>query len=98
MIRNHEAAQMFVDNQKELRMTAERHQEPRPKESRVESMIGGEVLGTALITWRRSAEDEIGVAGKVVLVVWARVCKGRSQIHPEWAASCETKMDRMGSV
>ena len=50
-VRNHEAAQMFVDNQKELRMLVDviRNQGPNA-ESRVELMGGGEVLGTALIT------------------------------------------------
>jgi len=43
--RNHEAAQMFVDNQKELRMLADaiRNQDPNA-ESRVELMSGEEVL------------------------------------------------------
>ena len=94
-VRNHEAAQMFVDNQKELRMLADaiRNQDPNA-ESRVELMSGSEVLGTALITWLRNAEDEIEVARRVVKAVWPRVCTRRSQTHPEGAASCETKMER----
>ena len=35
-------------------------------ESRVELMSGGEVLGTALLTWLRNMEDEIEVARRVV--------------------------------
>jgi hypothetical protein len=35
-------------------------------ESRVELMSGGEVLGTALLTWLRNTEDEIEVARRVV--------------------------------
>jgi hypothetical protein len=48
-------------------------------ESRVELMSGGEVLGTALITWLRNAGDEIEVARRVVKAVWPRVCTKRSQ-------------------
>jgi dsDNA-binding SOS-regulon protein len=44
-VRNHEAAQIFLDNQKELRMLADaiRNQDPNA-ESRVELMSGGEAL------------------------------------------------------
>jgi hypothetical protein len=98
-VRNHEAAQMFVDNQKELRMLADaiRNQD-LDAESRVELMSGGEMLGTALITWLRNAEDEIEVARRVVKAVWPRVCTRRSQTHPEWASSCETKMDLVTEI
>jgi hypothetical protein len=61
-------------------------------------MCGGEVLGTALITWLRNTEDEIEVARRVVKAVWPWVCTRRSQTHPEWAASCETKMDLVTEI
>jgi hypothetical protein len=91
-VRNHEAAQTFVDNQKALRMLADglRNHDPNA-ESRVGLMSGGEVLGTALLTWLRDTEDEIEVARRVVKAVWPRVCTKRSQTHPGWAASCEIK-------
>ena len=59
-VKNHEPAQMFADNRKELRMLAEaiRNQDPNAK-SRVALMSGGEVLGTALVMWLKNAEDEI---------------------------------------
>ena len=62
-IKDHETAQLFVDNRIELKRLADdiRNQDPNA-ESRVESMSQGEVLGTALIVWIREAEDEIGVA------------------------------------
>jgi hypothetical protein len=96
---NHEAAQMFVDNQKALRMLAEAiwNQDPNA-ESRVELMSGGEVLSTALILWLKNAADEIGVARRVVKAVWPRVGTKRSQTHPEWAASCDTKMDLVTEI
>ena len=74
-----------------------RNQDPNT-ESRVELMSGGEVLGTALITWLRDAEDEIEVARKVVEAVWPRKCAGRSQTHLEWAASYETKLDLITNI
>jgi hypothetical protein len=98
-VRDHENAQMFFDNHKELRLLADpiRNQDPNT-ESRVELMIGGEVLGTALITWIRGAEDEIEVARIVVEAVWPRACTGRSQTHPKWATSCETKLDLITEI
>ncbi len=91
-IKDHETAQLFVDNRIELKRLADaiRNQDPNT-ESRVELMSEGEVLGTALIAWLREAEDEIGVARKVVEVVWPRTCAGRAQIHTKWAIYCETK-------
>jgi hypothetical protein len=98
-VRNQKAAQMFADHQKELRMLAEaiRNQDPNA-ESRVELMSGGEVLGTALITWLKNAEDKIEVARRVVKAVWPRVGTKRSQTHPEWVASCDTKMDLVTEI
>ena len=61
-------------------------------------MSGKEVLGTALVTWLRNAEDETHVPRKVVKVVLPRVCEGRSQTHSEWAASCETKVDLVTEI
>ena len=51
-IKDHETAQLFVDNRIELKRLADaiRNQDPNA-ESRVELMNGGEVLGTALIAW-----------------------------------------------
>ena len=98
-VRHHETAQMFVDNQEELGLLAEaiRNQDPNT-ESRVELMSGGEVLGNALITWLRGAVEEIEVARKVVEAVWPRACAGRSQTHPEWEASYETKLDLITEI
>ena len=59
----------------------------------MESMSGGEVLGTAFITWLKNGEDDINVAKEVVQVVWPRVCAGRSPAHSAWATSCETKVE-----
>ena len=61
-------------------------------------MSGGEVLSTALILWLKNAADEIGVARRVVKAVWPRVGTKRSQTHPEWAASCDTKMDLVTEI
>jgi hypothetical protein len=88
-VRDHESAQMFVDNKKELRMLAEaiRNKDPNA-ENRVELMSVGEVLGTALITWLKNEEDEIEVARRGVKAVWPLLSTKRSQTHSEWAASC----------
>jgi hypothetical protein len=93
-IKDHETAQLFVDNHIELKRLADviRNRDPIA-ESRVELMSEGEVLGTALIAWLRETEDEIGVARKVVEVVWPRTCAGWAQIHTQWTISCETKLD-----
>ena len=98
-VRNHEATQTFVDNKKTLRMLADglRNHDPNAK-SRVELMSGGEVLGTALLTWLRDTEDEIELARRVVKAVWPWVCTKRSQTHPGWAASCEIKMDLVTEI
>ena len=98
-IKDHETAQLFVDNRIELKRLADdiRNQDPNA-ESRVESMSEGEVLGTALIAWLREAEDEIGVARKVVEVMWPRTCAGRAQIHTKWAICCETKLDLIKEI
>ncbi len=66
-VRNHEDAQMFVDNQKELKMLGDaiRNQDPNAG-SHLELMSGEEVLVTVLITWLKNVEDEIEVARKVV--------------------------------
>jgi hypothetical protein len=58
---------MFTDNKKELRMLAEviRNQNLNA-ESRVELMSGGEVLGTALITWLKNTQDDIEVARRIM--------------------------------
>jgi hypothetical protein len=81
-VRNHEAAQMFVDNQKELRMLADaiRNQDPNA-ESRVELMSGGEVLGTALITCLRDA------AGRLSLVF------NLSITHDRIGSSCHVQQN-----
>jgi aldehyde:ferredoxin oxidoreductase len=90
---------MFADNQRELKVLAEaiRNQDPNV-EIRVELMSGGEVLGTALVMWLKNAEDEIEVARRVVKTVWPRMGTKRSQTHPEWAESCNTKMDLVTKI
>jgi hypothetical protein len=98
-VKNHEPAQMFADNQRELKMLAEaiRNQDPNVK-SRVELMGGGEVLGTALIMWLKNAEDEIGVARRVVKAVWPRVegpkliRSGQNLATPRWTLSPKLKV------
>ena len=67
-------------------------------ESRVEGMSGGEVLGTALIMWLKNEEDDIEVAKRVVKAVWPRMGAKRSLIHPEWAESCDTKLDLVSKI
>ena len=59
-IKNHEPAQLFTDNQRDLKVLAEaiRNQDPNAK-SRVALMSGGEVLVSALIMCLKNAEDEI---------------------------------------
>jgi len=100
-IKDPDTAQLFIDNSKELKQQADaiRRQDPNAA-SRVEVMSGGEVLGTALIAWLRLKEegDNIGLARKVVEVVWPRVCSGRAQIHPDWTVSCGTKMDLIQEI
>ena len=67
-------------------------------QSRVEGMSGGEVLGTALIIWLKNEEDDIEIAKRVVKAVWPRMGAKRSQTHPEWAESCDTKMDLVTKI
>jgi hypothetical protein len=98
-VKNHEPAQMFADNQRELKVLAEAIRNLDPNvESRVEFMSGGEVLGTALIMWLKNAEDEIEVARRVVKAVLPRMGTKRSQTHQEWAESCDTKMDLVTKI
>ena len=61
-------------------------------------MSGGEVLGTALNAWLKEEGDNIGIARKVVEVVWPRVGSRRAQTHPDWAISCGTKMDLIQEI
>ncbi len=56
-------------------------------------MSGGEALSTALIAWLKEEDDDIGIAMRVVEAAWPRVCLGRTQAHPDWTQSCETKED-----
>ena len=90
---------VFTDNRKELKQLADaiRRQDPNAT-SRVEVMNGGEVLGTALNAWLKEEGDNIGIARRVVEVVWPRVCSGRAQIHPDWTVSCGTKMDLIQEI
>jgi dsDNA-binding SOS-regulon protein len=93
-VKNHESAQLFTDNQRELKGLAEAIRDLDPNaESRVERMSGGEVLGTALIMWLKNEADDIEVAKRAVKMVWPRMGAKRSLIHPEWAESCDTKLD-----
>ena len=70
-IKDPNTAQLFFDNRKELKQLADaiRRQDPNAA-SRVEVMSGGEVLGTVLIAWIKEEGDDIGIARKVVEVVW----------------------------
>jgi hypothetical protein len=98
-IKDPDTAQLFIDNRKELKQLADaiRRQDPNAT-SRVEVMNGGEVLGTALNAWLKEEGDNIGIARRVVEVVWPRVCSGRAQIHPDWTVSCGTKMDLIQEI
>ncbi len=93
-IKDFEIAHLFTDNRKELKQLADaiRRQELNAA-SRVEAMSGGEVLGTALIAWLKEEGDDIGIARRVVEVVWPRVCLGWAQVHPDWTKQCEMKVD-----
>ena len=51
------------------------------------------MLGTALIMWLKNEADDIEVAKRAVKMVWPRMDAKRSLIHPEWAKSCDTKLD-----
>jgi hypothetical protein len=66
-IKDSETAHLFTDNSKELKQLADaiRRQELNTA-SRAEAMSGGEVLGTALIAWRKEEGDDIGIARRVV--------------------------------
>ena len=98
-VKNHESAQLFTDNQRELKVLAEAIRDLDPNaESRVEGMSGGEVLGTALIMWLKNEADDIEVAKRVVKMVWPRMGAKRSLTHPEWAESCDTKLDLVSRI
>jgi len=98
-IKDPDTAHLFLDNHKELKQLADaiRRQDPNAA-SGVEVMSGGEVLGTELIAWLKEEGDNIGIARRVVEVVWPRVCSGRAQVHPDWTMSCETKMDLIQEI
>jgi hypothetical protein len=98
-IKDPDTAHLFLDNRKELKQLADaiRRQDPNAA-SGVEVMSGGEVLGTELIAWLKEEGDNIGIARRVVEVVWPRVCSGRAQVHPDWTMSCETKMDLIQEI
>jgi hypothetical protein len=80
----------------DMYVEAIRNQDPNA-ESRVELMSGGEVLGTALITWLKNAEDKIEVARRVVKTVWPRV-EPKTVPNSSWVASCDTKMDLVTEI
>jgi hypothetical protein len=63
-------------------------------------MIGGEVLGTALITWIKDTEETvtIKVARKVVGNVCPRLCEEGSQSHTAVVMSCKSKFELTVSV
>jgi hypothetical protein len=48
--------------------------------------------------WLKNAEDEIGVARRVVKAAWPGVGTKGSQTHPEWAESFDTKMDLVTKI
>jgi len=73
-VKNHESAQLFTDNQRELQVLAEAIRDLSPNaESKVERMSRREVLGTALIMWLKNEADGIEVAKRVVKMVWPRM-------------------------
>ncbi len=98
-IKDSDTAHLFIDNRKELKQLADaiRRQDPNAA-SRVEVRSGGKVLGTTLIAWLKEEGDDIGIARRVVEVVWPRVCPGRAQVHPDWTTSCETKLDLIQEI
>ena len=76
--RDDEAAQSSVDNQRALESLASTISKLTPIEaSKIESMSGGEVLGSALITWLKDTKEKIEVAWKVVGTFWTRLCEER---------------------
>jgi hypothetical protein len=95
-IKDPETVQLFVDNRTELKQLADaiRNQDPNAA-SRVDLMSGGQVLGTALIAWLKEEGYDIGIARKVVEVVWRRACAGRAQTH---SGSCGTKLDLIQEI
>ena len=81
-ITDHDDAQTFTDNGRELSALAKAIRERTPNaEDRVKSMGGGKVLSTAVIAWLRDGDDSIEVSRKVVEMVWPRACAGWSQTH-----------------
>ncbi len=56
------------------------------------------MLGTALIMWLKNEADDIEVAKRVVKMVWPRMGAKRSLAHPEWAESCDTKLDLVSRI
>jgi hypothetical protein len=91
---DHDDAQMFTNNGRELSALAKAIRERTPNaEDRVKSMSGGEVLCTALIAWLRDGDDSIEVSQKVVEMVWPRACAGWPQTHHSWKIEGTTKLE-----
>jgi hypothetical protein len=84
LLRQNEPAKLFEECQRKLdRMSNLLNTDPALEEAdEVETILGGAVLGPALIAWLRETEETVEVAKKVVGTVWPELCGGQSQRHP----------------
>ena len=90
---------MFTDNGRELSVLAKAIREQTPNaEDRVRSMIGGEVLGTALIAWLRDGDDSLEVSQRVVEMVWPRVFAGRPHTQHYREITGTNKLDLISKI
>jgi rubrerythrin len=98
-ITDHDDAQMFTNNGRELSALAKAIREQTPNaEDRVQSMSGGEVLCTALIAWLRDGDDSLEVSQKVVEMVWPRACAGWPQTQQSWKSEGATKLELLSEI
>jgi hypothetical protein len=100
-ITDHDDAQMFTNNGRELSALAKAIREQTPNaEDRVQSMSGGEVLCTALIAWLRDGDDSLEVM--LVLLNWLRrpILRGgtRRAVTQRASASLCTKCTRFDII
>jgi hypothetical protein len=98
-ITDHDDAQMFTNNGRELSALAKAIREQTPNaEDRVQSMSGGEVLCTALIAWLRDGDDSLEVSQKVVEMVWPRACAEWPQTQQSWKSEGATKLELLSEI
>ena len=98
-ITDHDDAQMFTNNGRELSALAKAIREQTPNaENRVQSMSGGEILCTALIAWLRDGDDSLEVNRKVVEMVWPKACAGWPQTQHSWKSEGATKLELLSKI